>query len=59
MLGIPIGVEVQITVPYGLETRKIYATVIRDLGNDMYELEGENGNRYIRKCQFVECTELF
>lgn len=48
--------EVQFTIKFGLETKQIWGTVIQYLGNQEYEIEGENGNRYIRKMVWEPCN---
>ena len=47
-----IGQTVEIEIKFGLDTKRIKATVIEYIGNGEYVVEvGENGNRYIRKLE--------
>ena len=48
-----IGEQFQIEIEFGLGTKKIWATVIQRLQNGEYILEGDDGNRYIRKITWV------
>lgn len=44
-----IGESFQIEVRYGVGTRKVWATVIERRQNNEFELECDNGNRYLRR----------
>ena len=52
-----IGKTVEITIDFGLETKRITAVAIQYLGNGEYVVEGENGNRYIRTLEQEHPTE--
>ena len=43
-----IGETVEIEIVLGLDTKRVKAVIIGYLGNNEYEVETENGNRYIR-----------
>ena len=44
-----IGKTVAIGITLGLDAKRIKATVIEQLFNDEYVVEGEDGNHYLRK----------
>jgi hypothetical protein len=52
-----IGQTVNIKIELGLETKRIKAVVLEYLGNGEYVVEGENGNRYIRKLEQRHATQ--
>ena len=51
-----IGKTVEIEITLGLDAKRIKAVVERYLGNGEYVVEGENGNRYIRKLEGVNAN---
>ena len=52
-----IGQTVKIKIEMGLDTKRIKAVVLEYLGNGEYVVEGENGNRYIRKLEQRHSTQ--
>ena len=52
-----INQTVEINTKLGLGMKRIKAVVIEYLGNGEYVVEGENGNRYIRKLEQRHSTQ--
>ena len=52
-----INKTIEINIELGLDMKRIKAVVLEYLGNGEYVVEGENGNRYIRKLEQRHATQ--
>ena len=46
-----VGKNIEIEIKFGLDMKFIKAVVLEYIGNGEYIVEGDNGNRYIRRLE--------